>query len=89
MAGAYWTIRPPGEQATEPEPGSADLRGQERLARAVALKIAEGFEVESRSDTQVVLVKHPKRIFGVALPGVASRARISLDQRGQATVQTT
>jgi hypothetical protein len=88
MAGTYWSIRPPGEPAVEPEPSSADVRAQERLTRAVEAKLAEGFEIESRSDTQVVLVKHPKRWLGVELPGATTRALVALDQSGHPTVHT-
>ena len=95
MAGAYWTIRPPGaqappgEHAVEAPPSSADLRAQERLTRAVAAKLAEGFEIESRGETQVVLVKHPKRWLGVAIAGGTTRVLVSLDQRGYPTVDAT
>ena len=88
MADAHWTIRPPGEQAAEPT-SSADLRAQERLTRAVAAKLAEGFEIESRSDTQVALVKRPKRLLGVTMPGGTARALVSLDPRGQPSVHST
>ena len=53
MAGAYWSIRPPGVEAApsevvvEPAPSFAELRARQRLARVVEAKLAEGFEVES------------------------------------------
>ena len=95
MAGTYWTIRPPGaqapvaEEAVESELSSADVRARERLTRAVAVKLAEGFQIESQSDTQVALVKPPKRWLGVTMPGGARRAVVSLDTRGFPNVHMT
>lgn len=92
MAGAYWSIRPPGVEAVpgevvaEPAPSFAELRARQRLARVVEAKLAEGFEVESREETQVLLVKHPRRWLGVTLAGGTTRLLVSLDQRGYPTV---
>ena len=88
MAGAYWTIRPPGEQAVEPAPRLVHREVQERLTRAVGEKLAQGFEIESQSDTQAVLVKGPRRWLGITLLGATRRATVSLDQRGYPTVHT-
>jgi hypothetical protein len=80
MANAQWNIRSPGEQAAKPAPKSADREAQERFERQVQEKLAEGYRIESRSDTKVVLVEEPRRWLGITLPGKPSRVAVTLDQ---------
>ena len=80
MANAQWNIRSPGEQAAERAPQSAGGEAQERFMQKVQQKLAEGFEIESETDTKVVLAKQPRRLLGITLPGVPARVTVSLDR---------
>jgi hypothetical protein len=80
MAEPQWSIRSPGERALEPAEKSTRDREQERFEREVEEKLAEGFEIESQSDTKIVLVKPPRRVLGLTLPGGPTRAVVSTGQ---------
>ena len=59
MADGFWTLRPPGDPAVEAAPTPVPARVQQRLSRAVAQKLAQGFEIESQSDRRTVLCEDP------------------------------
>jgi hypothetical protein len=80
MAEAQWSIRSPGEQAVEPAPESAGSKAQERFMRSVQEKLAQGYHIESQTDTKVVLVAAPRRWLGITLPGEPARVTVSLDR---------
>lgn len=80
MANAQWNIRSPGEVAAESAPKSADREAHDRFERKVQEKLAQGFHIESRSDTKVVLVEKPRTLLGITLPGKPARVAVTLDQ---------
>lgn len=88
MAEPLWSLRPPREQVAEDAPKSVHRSAQMRLARTVEGKLTQGYQIESQSDTQAVLVKGPRRWLGITLPGRTTRAIVSLDQRGYPTINT-
>ena len=87
MAGAFWGIRPPGQEPAEHVLQPVRPEARERLQRAVEEKLAEGFQLESQDDREVVLVRMPRRYLGVTMPGSETRAVVSLDERGYPTVR--
>ena len=88
MAEAHWSLRPPREQASSLEPRPVNPKAEERLARTIQEKVAQGYRIESQTDTRAVLVKPPRRWLGITTPGPAMREVISIDRRGYPTVQT-
>jgi hypothetical protein len=80
MANAQWSIRSPGEQVLERAPKSTRGEAQERFERQVQARLAEGYQIESQSDTKVVLVEGPRRWLGFTLPGEPARVTVLLDQ---------
>jgi hypothetical protein len=88
MAEALWSLRPPAKQASEPALKPINEKARERLARAIEEKLSEGYRVESQGESEATLVRNPRRWRGFSLPGRGQRVIVSLDQRGQATVQT-
>jgi hypothetical protein len=57
---------------------------KQELARTLQTKLAQGFEVESETDTKAVLVmKGRRRWFGLS-NGVSVRYEITVDDRGRA-----
>jgi hypothetical protein len=65
-------------------PASTRGRKQE-LARTLESKVAQGFTIESETETQAVLsMKGRKRWFGLA-SGPAARYEITIDERGDAS----
>lgn len=77
MAEPQWSIRSPGEQTLEPAEKSSPDKERERFEREVEEKLAEGFQIESQSDSKIVLVKPPRRVLGLTLPGGPTRAVVS------------
>ena len=75
------------ENGTPPTPPPTVPRGEtgpEALARVVDVKLKQGYEVESRSDTQAVLVmKGRRRWFGLA-NRPDSRYEVTVDESGSA-----
>lgn len=88
MAEAHWSLRPPGEQASRPAPKPVNPKTQERLARTIQEKVAQGYRIESQTDTRAVLVKPPRRWLGITAPGPETREVVSIDHRGHPTVHT-
>lgn len=88
MSEIHWTIRPPRQQQVGSSEVPVDVKTRERLRRAIEAKVAEGFQIESRADKYAVLVKPPRRLFGITLPGPATRVTISLDKRGHPAVRS-
>jgi hypothetical protein len=80
MAEAKWSIRPPGEKTLERAPQSARGEAQERFARQVQERLADGYRIESQSATKVVLVEPPRKWLGITLRGEPARVTVLLDQ---------
>jgi hypothetical protein len=67
-----------------PVPSRLDANKQE-LARTLDTKLAQGFEIESESDTKAVLVMKGRRRW-LGLSNAASvRYEVTIDERGRAT----
>jgi hypothetical protein len=71
-----------GNGTPAPSPVGA---AREELARTLASKRAQGYEVESETDTKAVLVmKGRRRWFGLS-NGESVRYEVTLDEGGRAT----
>lgn len=88
MTEAHWSLRPPDEEETTPRSEERNAKAQERLARVVQDKLTLGYRVETQTDTRAVVVRPARRVLGIELPGRATREVISIDHRGNPTVQT-
>jgi len=76
---------PTDEPSVSPIPEAADTRKQ-KFAEMLKAKVAQGYEVESQSDTEAVLVTRGRRTwFGLfAGHGAGGRQLISVDDEGAA-----
>jgi hypothetical protein len=84
MAEAPAAIRSNNGTPSASRPGASETRNQE-LARTLYRKLAQGFEIESESDTEAVLVmRGRRRWFGLA-NAPSARYQISVDEDGDAT----
>ena len=67
----------------EPAQNGSDPRKQE-FARTLQAKLAQGYEIESQSDTRAVLVmKNRRRMFGLSSSS-SNKTEIWIDETGQA-----
>jgi hypothetical protein len=87
MGEIHWTIRPPRQQPADSSGAPVDVKARERLRRAVEAKVAEGFQIESRADRYAVMVKPPRPLLGITLPGRTTRITILLDNHGHPAVR--
>ena len=73
---------PPTTLAHDPPP--SDGTRQRQLAVILAAKLEQGYKIESHSDTEaVVVIRGPKRWFGLLPHGPSTRQRISFDDQGR------
>ena len=71
-----------GALGDHPQNGS-DPRKQE-FARTLQAKVAQGYEIESQSDTRAVLVmKNRRRMFGLSNSS-SNKTEVWIDETGQA-----
>jgi hypothetical protein len=63
---------------------------RQRLVDTLLKKIEQGYEVESQSDTDAILVTkgRPKRWFGLVEGGSPTRQSISIDGKGSASMRS-
>ena len=68
---------------------SLDERKQQ-LTEALGAKVAQGYVVESQTDTEAILVSkgRPKKWFGLVDGGVDTRQSMSIDGQGRAIMRS-
>ena len=84
-------IERPAEPATDadaaPTLTTADRKA--RLAEVLVAKTDQGYEIESQTDTEAVLVtKGRKRWFGMGANGASTRQITSIDEQGNTRTRT-
>ena len=77
-----------GAQVMEP-PSLSTAERKARLAEVLVTKTAQGYEIESQTDTEAILVtKGRKRWFGIGANSASSRQITSIDEQGKARTRT-
>jgi hypothetical protein len=83
--------RLPSPNGARPAPDSLVSLEQrkERLAKTLYKKVEQGYEIESQTDTDAILVtKGRRRWFGILPGNPDTRQTTSIDERGRATTRT-
>ena len=88
MAQAHWSLRPPAELPTGVPDREGNSVTQQRMAQAIAKKLAAGYELDTQTDTRTVMSMPARRWLGIALPGPTKREVISIDRGGHLTIRT-
>jgi hypothetical protein len=91
----------PGALMTEPHlpspkgarPASDSLvsldQRKERLAETLHKKLEQGYQIESQTDTEAILItKGRRRWFGILAGGPETRQATSIDEQGRPTTRT-
>ena len=86
MAEARACASPSGELAVQAAPTAMNAKGQERLGRAIAAKLAQSYRIESQSVEQAVLVTTARRWVGL-FGGGETRELVSINQWGYPSIQ--
>jgi len=63
-----------------------DARMQERLARTIQAKLAQGYRIEDQGESQAVLVMNSRRWFGL-FGGGQTRELATINQWGYPSVE--
>jgi len=67
-------------------PSVLDARMQERLARTIQAKLAQGYRIEDQGEPQAVLVTNSRRWFGL-FGGGQTRELATINQWGYPSVE--
>jgi hypothetical protein len=79
---------PNGDRPTPDSLVSLDQR-KERLAETLHKKLEQGYQIESQTDTDAILLtKGRRRWFGILSNAAETRQRTSIDEQGRATTRT-
>jgi hypothetical protein len=79
---------PNGDRPTPDSLVSLDQR-KERLAETLRKKVEQGYQIESQTDTDAILVtKGRRRWFGILGGDAGTRQSTSIDEQGRATTRT-
>jgi hypothetical protein len=87
MAEGLLTADPTDEALISSNPPTVDT-GKQTFAQMLSVKLEQGYQVESQSDTEAVLFTPGRRQwFGLFKGGVGARMVIFLDEQGKATTR--
>ena len=83
--------RLPSPNGARPAPDSLVSLDQrkERLAQALDKKVEQGYQIESQTDTDAILVtRGRRRWFGILASDAGTRQSTSIDEQGRTTTRT-
>jgi hypothetical protein len=87
MAEVLPPVQTAQQTAAEERTSTVDAKEHGRLIQAIDAKVAQGYQIESQTDLQALLVKSAKRRLGIGRRGREKRELVSINEWGHLKVE--